>query len=69
MRYTIWVADASNLDPPVARTGGKRPPREVTLHIRVTQQAVEAIDRLAEEQQRTRSDMIRILLKRGMEAK
>lgn len=54
------------MDPPVARPG-KRAPREVTLHLRVTQEMVDYLDSLAEQEDRTRSDVLRTLLRKGME--
>lgn len=67
LRYAGVVADPSRMDPPVARTGGRRAAREVTVHVRLTREASDYIDRLAEKEQRTRSDMVRLLLRRGME--
>jgi hypothetical protein len=58
--------DPLEMDPPVARVS-KRGPREVTLHIRVTGQMAASIDKLAEKEQRNRSDMLRILIMRGWE--
>lgn len=55
------------MDAPVARTGRKRAPREVTVHVRLTQEASDYIDMLAVKEERTRSDMVRLLLRRGME--
>ena len=57
----------AEMDPPVARTTGKRPNREVTIHIRVTEQMLDGIDKLAKNEERTRSDMIRVLIRRGWE--
>lgn len=55
------------MDPPVARTGGKRPPRDVTLSIRLTRETLAWIDSQAAKEERTRSDMLRILLRDGIE--
>jgi len=55
------------IDPPVARTGGKRPKREAVIGIRLTRDALATIDALADREQRTRSDMIRVLLRTGIE--
>lgn len=56
------------MDPPVARTGGpKPPPRGNVVQIRLTDAGLAALDQLARREERTRSDMIRILLRRGME--
>jgi metal-responsive CopG/Arc/MetJ family transcriptional regulator len=55
------------MDAPVARTGGKRAKREVTVHVRLTEDALAYIDALAARDERTRSDMIRVLLRKGME--
>lgn len=64
-RYTPAVTrDPLDMDSPVARTK-RRGPREVTLHIRVTVEMAESIDKLAEEEERNRSDMLRILISRG----
>jgi hypothetical protein len=67
LRYSKRVMDPKKVDPPVARTGGKRAPREVTLHLRVTLEYAAYIDSLAAKEERTRSDMLRILLRRGTE--
>lgn len=53
------------MDPPVART--KRPAREVTVHVRLTADALARIDQLAAQEERTRSDMVRVLIRRGWE--
>lgn len=37
------------------------------MHVRLTQEASDYIDMLAAKEERTRSDMVRILLRRGME--
>jgi metal-responsive CopG/Arc/MetJ family transcriptional regulator len=55
------------MDPPVARTGGKRAPRDVTLSIRLTRETLAWIDSQAAKEERTRSDMLRILLRDGIE--
>lgn len=55
------------MDPPVARPGKKRAPREVTLHLRVTQELADYLDGIAEAEERTRSDVLRTLLRKGME--
>lgn len=54
------------MDPLVARSG-KRAPREVTLHLRVTQELADYLDGMAEAEERTRSDVLRTLLRKGME--
>jgi metal-responsive CopG/Arc/MetJ family transcriptional regulator len=54
-------------DPPVQRRGGPRQPRTERIIIRLTPDALAQIDQLAEKEQRTRSDMVRILLNRGLE--
>lgn len=55
------------MDPPVARAAGKRAVRDETVHIRLTRDALQRIDALATQEERTRSDMIRVLLRRGWE--
>jgi len=55
------------IDPPVQRRGGHREPRDVKIVVRVTATSRGIIDRMAEKEQRNRSDMIRILLHRGIE--
>lgn len=55
------------MDPPVARTTGKHPLRDVTLSIRLTSGTLTWIDSQAAKEERTRSDMIRILLRDGIE--
>lgn len=52
-------------DTPVRRPGAK--PRTARIDIRTTPEAVERIQALAEKEQRTFSDMVRILLARGLE--
>lgn len=59
--------DPQQMDPPVARTGGKRPIRSETVHIRLTEDALAQLDKLAAQEERTRSDMIRVLIRRGWE--
>lgn len=51
---------------PVARPGGKGEPRDVKVQVRLTKEAVTYIDALAEQQGQTRSDMLRILIRRGI---
>jgi predicted transcriptional regulator len=46
-----------------------RPKRDASLTIRVAPAAVEALDVLAEQEQRTRSDMARILLSEALAAR
>jgi uncharacterized protein (DUF1778 family) len=58
---------ADVMDPPVQRRAGKRQPRDVRVIIRLTQEARDLIDKIAAKEQRTRSDMVRILLQRGIE--
>lgn len=65
----VLYAIRMELDPPVARTGGVKPRREVVIGVRLTIDALAAIDELADKEQRTRSDMIRILLRAGLEAR
>lgn len=57
------------MDPPVARTGGAKPKREVTIGVRLTHDALAYIDELAKKEERTRSDMIRVLLRVGIEGR
>jgi len=52
-------------DTPVRRPGAK--PRTAAIHIRTTPEAVAAIEKQAAKEQRTFSDMVRILLARGLE--
>lgn len=40
----------------------RRKPRARDLHVRVTQDGLDAIDAIADEEHRTRSDMARVLL-------
>ena len=54
-------------DPPVHRRAGHRHPRTERIIIRLTPEGLAAIDALAKKEQRTRSDMVRILLNRGLE--
>lgn len=58
----------SMIDPPVARAGGQRPRRDAVIKVRLTQDALAYVDQLAASEERTRSDMIRILLRLGVEA-
>jgi metal-responsive CopG/Arc/MetJ family transcriptional regulator len=53
-------------EPPVRR--GKTILRPEVIHIRMSTAGLAAIDAMAEREDRNRSDMIRILLQRGMEA-
>lgn len=46
-----------------------RPKRDASLTIRVNADAVTALDALAEQEQRTRSDMARILLGEALAAR
>jgi len=57
--------DPTDLDGPVVRS--KRAAREITVHVRMTAEALDRIDRQAAREERTRSDMIRVLLRRGWE--
>lgn len=57
------------MDRPVQRVGGKQPPRNNVVQVRFTDAGMAALDELAAKEQRTRSDMIRILLRLGMEAR
>lgn len=52
-------------DTPVRRPGAKA--RTARIEIRTTPEAVDRIRTLAEKEQRTFSDMVRILLARGLE--
>lgn len=58
--YVRWMTDT-----PVRQAGQK--PRTARIDIRTTPEAVERIQALAEKEQRTFSDMVRILLARGLE--
>ena len=40
-------------------------PRDVVVSVRLNQSTVEAVDRLAEKEQRKRADMLRILIQDG----
>lgn len=42
--------------------------RDASIHLRTTPEAVAAIKKQAEKEQRTVSDMVRILLARGLDA-
>lgn len=64
VRYTGHVAE---LDPPTRKPGAAK--RETTIGIRISEAGLKALDELAEQEQRTRSDMVRILLREGMEAR
>lgn len=55
------------MDPPVARTGGQKPRRDAVIGVRLSSTALASIDQLAEKEERTRSDMIRVLLRVGIE--
>lgn len=55
------------LELPVQRPG-RRPPRIRQIAVRLTDETLKAIDSRAEREERTRSDMVRILLIRGMNA-
>lgn len=46
---------------------GQREPRTERVNVRLTTAEQAEIDRIAEKEQRTRSDMVRILINRGME--
>lgn len=67
MAYTSRMK-SEPIDPPVARTAGKRPNREEKLTLRVTEEFLAYIDERAEAEGRTRSDFLRIVLRRGLEA-
>lgn len=56
------------MDSPVRRRGEQPAPKGNVVRLRVSDAGLAALDALAEREQRTRSDMIRILLRRGMEA-
>jgi len=60
------VVDPGKLITPVARPGGKGEPRDIKVQVRLTKEAVAYIDELAERQGQTRSDMLRILIRRGI---
>ncbi len=55
------------MDSPVARAG-KQPVRNNIVQVRLSDSGLAALDTLAAREERTRSDMIRILLRRGMES-
>lgn len=54
------------MDTLVRRTPGQ-PPRERTVCVRLSAAALTAVDDLAAREERTRSDMLRVLLRIGME--
>lgn len=56
------------MDTPAARAG-RRPVRDTTVSIRLTGEAARFIDGLATREERTRSDMIRVLLREGIDAR
>ena len=53
-------------DSPVRRAGPAKK-RDASIHLRTTTEAVERIKAMAEKEQRTFSDMVRILLARGLD--
>jgi hypothetical protein len=55
------------MDSPVRRPGEHLDLKDTVVRLRVSQAGMEALDALAEREQRTGSDMIRVLLRRGME--
>lgn len=55
------------MDGPV-RAPGDAETRDRVLHIRVTETGLRALDQQAAREHRTRSDMVRVLLRRGLEA-
>lgn len=55
------------MDQPVARPAGKRATRDAVIGIRLTREALAYVDQLAAKEDRTRSDMLRILLRDGIE--
>jgi hypothetical protein len=55
------------LDGPVGRPGADMARRDVRLGLRVSTRALAAIDALAAKEHRTRSDMVRVLLRRGLD--
>lgn len=52
---------------PVVRRPGQRSPRTKRIEIRVTPEAHARITELAKKDDRTFSDMVRVLLARGLE--
>lgn len=54
------------LDPPVRQRKTARRPRVVAM--RITEDALRAVDEQAEKEGRNRSDMLRVLLQRGWNA-
>jgi hypothetical protein len=44
----------------------RKPPRDAQIRLRVRSDALAQIDALAEEEQRTRSDMTRLLIAEGL---
>ena len=55
------------MDSPVRRRGEQPAAKDNVVHLRVSAAGMAALDALAEREQRTRSDMLRVLLRRGME--
>lgn len=55
-------------DSPVARPGS-HPVRRRVIQLRLSEAGLDAIDKLAAAEQRTRPDMIRLLLADGMAAR
>jgi hypothetical protein len=54
------------MDPPVRR--GKKLDRTEILTLRISKQGMAAVDEQAEHEDRNRSDMVRLLLQRGLAA-
>jgi hypothetical protein len=63
---TVYDVRSEYEEPPVRR--GKTVPRPKVVNLRMSVAGLAAIDALAVREDRTRSDMMRILLKRGMDA-
>lgn len=59
---------AAMVDPPVRRSGDRQA-RTERLVVRLTPDGMAQLDALARKEQRTRADMARILMTRGMEKK
>lgn len=55
------------MDAPVRRRGEQLTVKDGMIRLRVSQAGMQALDAMAEREQRSRSDMVRVLLRRGME--
>ena len=60
---------ASNPDAPVTRASGSRARRTNIVTIRLTDSALSWIDGLAEKEDRTRADMLRVLIQEAHTAR